>query len=391
MDLKKEIAALEKDLVEWRRKFHRIPEIAMEEEKTASAIADQLRQWGLSVHTGVGRTGVVGILQGGQVGKTLGIRADIDALPVTEETGLSFSSLHPGRMHACGHDGHITIALGTAKLLSNIRDQLKGTVVFFFQPAEETLNGAQAMLSSEVVKNLELDAVVGLHIWPDLPLGKIAVRGGPVMAAVDRFKAKIVGKGGHGAIPQKSVDPIVVASEVVLALQRIVSREIDPLKPAVLTVGRIQGGTTFNVIPDWVELEGTVRTFDPDVRSLIARRMEEMIKGITSGSKASYHLNYEFGIPAVNNDGKLAGWIQGVLKKSLGEDSVVMDFPPSMGGEDFALFQEKAPGVYMFLGTNSEENSAYPIHHSKYSIDERVLPIGVQVFCEIATQFLAQM
>jgi len=389
MDLTKEIAALEKDLVQWRREFHRIPETAMEEEKTASAIAEKLRTWGLTVHTGVGRTGVVGILHGKQEGKIFGIRADIDALPVTEETDLPFASTHRGRMHACGHDGHITIALGTARILSNYRDELKGTVVFFFQPAEETLNGAQAMLSSNLLKEMKLDGVVGLHIWPDLSLGKIAVRGGPVMAAVDRFTVKIRGKGGHGAIPQKSVDPIPLASEVVLALQRIVSREIDPLKPAVLTVGRIEGGTAFNVIPDVVELEGTVRTFDPEVRSLLARRMEEIIKGITTGSRASYSLDYEFGIPAVRNDEKLAAWMQGVLKRSLGEDAIVTDLPPSMGGEDFALFQEKAPGVYLFLGTHSEENPPYPIHHAKYSLDERVLPIGVRVFCELAVSFIA--
>ncbi len=388
MDFTKTISELEQDLIHWRREFHRIPEIAMEERKTASAIAEKLRAWGFDVHTGVGGTGVVGILQGGEPGKTLGIRADIDALPVTEETGLPFSSIHPGAMHACGHDGHITIGLGTAKLLSDIRNKLKGTVVFFFQPAEETLNGAQAMLSSAILQDMQLDAVVGLHIWPDVPLGKIAVRGGPVMAAVDRFTVRVIGKGGHGAIPQKSVDPIVVASEGVLALQRIVSREIDPLKPAVVTVGRIQGGTTFNVIPDKVELEGTVRTFDPEVRSFIARRMEEIMKGIAEGSRASCQLDYEYGIPAVHNDEKLSGWIQGILKKSLGEDAVVTDLPPSMGGEDFALFQQKAPGVYMFLGTNSEKNPSYPIHHAKYSIDERVLPIGVRVFCEIATGFL---
>lgn len=388
MDFTKTISELEQDLIHWRREFHRIPEIAMEERKTASAIAEKLRAWGFDVHTGVGGTGVVGILQGGEPGKTLGIRADIDALPVTEETGLPFSSIHPGAMHACGHDGHITIGLGTAKLLSDIRNKLKGTVVFFFQPAEETLNGAQAMLSSAILQDMQLDAVVGLHIWPDVPLGKIAVRGGPVMAAVDRFTVRVIGKGGHGAIPQKSVDPIVVASEGVLALQRIVSREIDPLKPAVVTVGRIQGGTTFNVIPDKVELEGTVRTFDPEVRSFIARRMEEIMKGIAEGSRASCQLDYEYGIPAVHNDEKLSGWIQGILKKSLGEDAVVTDLPPSMGGEDFALFQQKAPGVYMFLGTNSEKNPSYPIHHAKYSIDERVLPIGVRVFREIATGFL---
>ncbi len=388
MDFTKTISELEQDLIHWRREFHRIPEIAMEERKTASAIAEKLRAWGFDVHTGVGGTGVVGILQGGEPGKTLGIRADIDALPVTEETGLPFSSIHPGAMHACGHDGHITIGLGTAKLLSDIRNKLKGTVVFFFQPAEETLNGAQAMLSSAILQDMQLDAVVGLHIWPDVPLGKIAVRGGPVMAAVDRFTVRVMGKGGHGAIPQKSVDPIVVASEGVLALQRIVSREIDPLKPAVVTVGRIQGGTTFNVIPDTVEMEGTVRTFDPEVRSFIARRMEEIMNGIAEGSRASCQLNYEYGIPAVHNDEKLSGWIQGILKKSLGEDAVVTDLPPSMGGEDFALFQQKAPGVYMFLGTNSEKNPSYPIHHAKYSIDERVLPIGVRVFREIATGFL---
>lgn len=388
MTFEKEIAELETDLIQWRREFHRIPETALEEEKTASAIAEKLRAWGLAVYTGVGKTGVVGILHGRQEGKTLGIRADIDALPVTEETNLPFASLHPGRMHACGHDGHIAIALGTAKLLAGIHTRLKGTVVFFFQPAEETLNGAKEMLSSDILKEMVLDGVVGLHIWPDLPLGKIAVRGGPVMAAVDRFVIKIRGKGGHGAIPQKSVDPIPVASEVVLALQRIVSREIDPLKPAVLTVGRIQGGTAFNVIPDWVELEGTVRTFEEGTRSFIAHRMEEIVQGITSGSRASYTMKYERGIPAVHNDEKLAVWIQGVLAKSLGEDSVVTDLRPSMGGEDFSLFQEKVPGVYMFLGTNSEENPLYPIHHAKYTIDERVLPVGVKIFSEIAVRFL---
>lgn len=387
MDLTREIAALEKDLIQWRREFHRIPETALEEVKTASAIAEKLCAWGLEVHTGVGGTGVVGILRGKEEGKTLGIRADIDALPVTEETNLPFASIHPGKMHACGHDGHIAIALGTAYLLTRIRKQLRGTVVFFFQPAEETLNGAEKMLSNDLLREMKLDGVVGLHIWPDLPLGKIAVRGGAVMAAVDRFTVKILGKGGHGAIPQKSVDPIPVASEAVLALQRIVSREVDPLKPAVVTVARIQGGTTFNVIPSEVELEGTVRTFDPDVRSLVAQRMEEILHGVTSGSRASYTLEYERGIPAIHNDAKVAAWIQGVLAKSLGEDSVVTDLPPSMGGDDFALFLEKAPGVYMFLGTNSEENPMYPLHHGNYSLDERVLPIGTRVFCELALSF----
>ncbi|MFQ3620427.1 MAG: M20 family metallopeptidase [Spirochaetales bacterium] len=385
-----QIQALGSDLVEWRRQFHQIPETALQETKTASIIAEKLSSWGLEVQTGVGKTGVVGILKGQSKGKTLGIRVDIDALPVTEETGHSFASKHPGVMHACGHDGHITIGLGTARILSLNRGLLKGTVVFFFQPAEETLNGAQAMLDSGILKEIKLDGIVGLHIWPDFPLGTVAVQSGPVMAAVDRFFVEVVGKGGHGAMPQKSIDPIVLASQVVLAFQTLVSREIDPLKPAVVTIGRIQGGTTFNVIPDKVELEGTVRTFDSEVREFLPKRMEQILKGITEGARGSYTFQYEYGIPAVINDEQLATRIQGVIQKCLGKDQVITKILPSMGGEDFSLFQKEAPGVYLFLGTHNPDLPSYPLHHAKYTLDERVLPLGVRVFSEIALDFLTE-
>lgn len=385
---KETIHALEKEFIDWRRFFHGIPEIAMEERKTAAGIVEKLSSWGLEVRAGIGGTGVLGILRGAKEGRTLGIRADIDALPVTEETGLQFASSHTGRMHACGHDGHIAIALGAAKVLSGLREELKGTVVFIFQPGEEVLNGAQKMIDDGALDDPKPDAVVGLHIWPDLPLGSVAVRGGAVMAAVDRFNAVLIGRGGHGAIPQKSVDPVVMASEVVLSLQRIVSREIDPLKAGVLTVGRIQGGTAFNVIPERVELEGTVRTFDTEIRELIPKRMEEIIAGIASGSRGSYNFDYEFGIPATVNDEALAESFRKTIEKTFGKEKTITRLPPSMGGEDFALFQEKVPGVYLFLGTACEERPPYPIHHPKYTLDERVLPVGVQVFCEIAAEFL---
>jgi len=389
--IKETIHTIEKEFTDWRRYFHGIPETAMEERQTAAGIAEKLSSWGLEVRTGIGGTGVLGILRGVKEGRTLGIRADIDALPVTEETGLPFASTHAGKMHACGHDGHIAIALGAAKVLSGMRGKLRGTVVFIFQPGEEVLNGAQKMIDDGAIEDPKLAAVVGLHIWPALPLGSIAVRGGAVMAAVDRFNVVLIGRGGHGAIPQKSVDPVVMASEVVLSLQRIVSREIDPLKAGVLTIGRIQGGTAFNVIPERVELEGTVRTFDPEIREFIPKRMEEIIGGIAGGSRGSYKFDYEFGIPATINDEALAERFRKTIEEILGPEKTVTRLPPSMGGEDFALFQEKVPGVYLFLGTACEERPPYPIHHPKYTIDERVLPVGVRVFCEIAVSFLGEI
>jgi amidohydrolase len=383
------IRPLENEIVSLRREFHRIPETAGEEHKTAALIAKKLLSWGIETRTGIGGTGVVAIIRGGVPGKTLAIRADIDALPVTEETGFDFASTHPGRMHACGHDGHIAIGLGTAKVLSALKDSLRGTAVVFFQPAEETVGGAEGMIADGVLEDPKANAVVGLHIWPEFELGIFGVRPGPVMASVDKFEIDMMGKGGHGAMPHLCVDPVPIAAETVLAFQRIVAREVNPLDAAVITVGKIQGGTTFNVIPEKVTLTGTVRTLDGNVRTLIRRRMEELCTGIAAASRGSLRFGFEAGVPPTVNDAALSDRVAAVLGRAFGQDKMLGEFRPSMGGEDFARYQERVPGLYFFLGTRTPaKDCVYPLHHPKYRFDEAVLPLGVRAFCEIALDFL---
>ena len=390
IDFTAAVAAALPEVRDIRREFHRIPEVAHEEFKTSELVAKKLAALGLEVRTGVGGTGVVGVLRGGSPGRTLGFRADIDALPVTEETGLPFASEHSGRMHACGHDGHIAIALGTAKVLSSFRESLRGNVVFFFQPAEETVNGSEGMIKDGALDSPKVEAVYGLHIWPEFALGILGVRSGPVMASVDAFEIELVGKGGHGAMPHRCVDPVVMASEAVLAFQRIVSREIDPLEPAVVTVGKIAGGTAFNVIPERVKLTGTVRTFKPETRTFIRERLEDTVKGIAEASRGTYTFSLDPGTPALLNDEVLALRAQKVLGDAFGASKILTDFRPSMGGDDFSLFAEKVPGLYFYVGTRDEARGyAYPLHHPKYVFDEAVLAIGVRAFTVLAADFLA--
>ncbi len=379
------------DLVALRREFHRIPETAGEEVKTSALAAATLRSWGIETRTGVGGTGVVAVIRGGAgEGPTVAVRADMDALPVTEETGLPFASEHPGRMHACGHDGHMSIALGAAKILAGMRSGLKGNVLFLFQPAEETVGGAEGMITDGALASPKADLIVGLHIWPGFDSGVFAVKPGPVMASVDRFEIDFIGRGGHGAMPHLCVDPVVMASEAVLSFQRIVSREVDPLEPVVLTVGKIEGGTTFNVIPEKVTLTGTVRTLNEDVRAFVRRRMDEIAAGIAGSCRGSRRFGWEPGVPPAVNDAGLTRRIERILKNSFGPDRVVTDFRPSMGGEDFALYQREIPGVYFFLGTrNPDKDCVYPLHHSRYRFDEDVIPLGVRAFCEIVLDHLA--
>jgi amidohydrolase len=389
INLEQEIADLTDELISIRRWFHKHPELGFNEHETSARIAGYLRDYGLEVTTGIGKTGVVALLKGEIPGKTIGIRADIDALPIEENTDLDFSSNNKGVMHACGHDSHITIGLGTAKVLSRFKSKLQGNVVFIFQPAEELLTGAKAMIDDGLFNKYKIDAIIGLHNWPGLDSGIIGIKSGPIMAAVDKFEVSIKGMGGHGAIPQKAVDPIVMVSEIILAFQKIVSREIDPLEAAVLTVGTINGGTAFNIIPDQVQISGTVRTFKPRIRKYIPERMEEIVAGITKGDKGEYDFNYDFGIPATINDEQFTTNIEKKLISVLGEKKVKNVNKPSMGGEDFSLYLEQVPGTYFFLGTrNKEDGLIFPIHHNKFSIDEKILPLGVRAFCEIALSYL---
>lgn len=375
----------EPEFIRCRRQFHQIPEIGMKEYETSSRIANYLEEWGFAVNK-IGETGVTGLLKSNNPDNsenTIAIRADIDALPLTEESGLDFRSTNEGVMHACGHDSHIAIALGAARVISHFQGKLNINVKFIFQPAEETLEGAESIIKGGALKNPEVNAIIGLHNWPDLETGSIAVKEGPVMAAVDKFEIEIIGRGGHGALPQQTIDPIVLGSEIVNSIQKIISRNLDPQKAAVITIGSFTAGTAFNIIPEKAKLLGTVRTFDHEIRRYIPRRMEEIISGITEGSGANYNFNYMKGIPATINDKKLTANIKEIMKNILGSEKIIDDIKPSMGGEDFALYQREIPGVFFWLGSKNPEKDTYPIHHPRYTIDEDMLKTGITAFCSI--------
>ena len=388
--LQQEIEDFKNELVEIRRKFHQIPELGFEEYETSALINDYLKNWGIETKRNVGETGVTALIKGKGEGKTIAIRADIDALPIEEKTDLGFASKNKGKMHACGHDSHITIALGTAKVLSKYKDRLNGNIKFIFQPAEEILSGAKAMIEDGVLKDPEVDAIIGLHNWPELNSGEIGIKTGSIMAAADKFEVVIKGVGGHGALPHKTVDPIVVSAEIINALQRIISREIDPQETAVISIGTLNSGTAFNIIPDELKFSGTVRTFDDNIRKYIARRMEEIISAACQGAGCDFDFDYHFGIPATVNDEKFTQRVIKVLREKLRDTKIVEPVTPSMGGEDFSLFLNKVPGTYFFLGTGNEEKGIiHSIHHPKYIIDEDILPIGVKAFSEIVLNYLS--
>lgn len=378
-------------LIEWRRHLHQHPEIGAEVPETAAFVAERLREMGLTVREKVGGFGVVGLLEGSYSGPTLAIRADMDALPITEETGLPFASKHPGRMHACGHDGHTAILLGTAKILAAHRDGLKGKVKFIFQPAEEGPGGAKPMIEDGALSNPPVDAIIGLHlgvIW-DLPPGTVGVRPGSMMASTDRFEIRIKGKGGHGAMPHQTVDAVVVGAQVVTALQTIVSRRVDPLEPVVVTVGSLHAGSTFNVIADTAVLKGTVRCFQEALREKIRREIEMIARGVAAGMGAEATVDYLPGHPPLINDPNFTDFFVGVARDILGEKRVVTLPYPTMGGEDMSYFLNAVPGTYFFLASgNPAKGIVYPHHHPKFDIDEDVLWLGTALFAETAWRWL---
>lgn len=389
--LAEEARRVQSRLVQWRRHLHQNPEIGTEVPQTAAFVAGRLREMGLAVRDGVGGLGVVGLLEGGHPGPTLAIRADMDALKVTEETGLPFASKHPGRMHACGHDGHTAIALGTAEILASHREQLQGNVKFIFQPAEEGPGGAKPMIQDGALLNPKVDAVIGLHlgvIW-DLPPGTVGVRSGPMMASTDRVEITIKGKGGHGAMPHQTVDAVAIGAQVVTALQTIVSRRVDPLEPAVVTIGSFHAGTTFNVIADTAVMQGTVRCLRESLRQRMPEHIERMVQGVATGMGAEASLNYLPGHPVLENDPEFTAFFAGVAKEVLGEGKVVTLSQPTMGGEDMSYFLNEVPGTYFFLASgNPAKGIVYPHHHPRFDIDEDVLWMGVALFAEAAWRWL---
>ena len=363
--------------VSFRRDFHEHPELGFQEIRTSEIIAKELMNLGFAVKKYIGKTGVLGVLKGSLVGPTLLLRFDMDALPIRETNPTSYASKNDGIMHACGHDGHMAIGLTIAKILSLYTDQIKGTVKIIFQPAEEGLGGALATIEDGVLENPKPDYCLGLHIWNEKPLGWFGINSGAMMAGADTFEIIVNGKGGHGGLPHKAIDPIVCAAHIITTIQTIVSRNISPLDNAVISFGSIKGGSTFNVIPDSVYLSGTIRTFDSQVRMEIIQNLERISKfvGESMGCIVEFTLNEV--TPAVINNSKIATDLQKVILKVFPSFSIEKNFK-TMGSEDFSLFLNEIPGCFYFIGSaNPDKNLIYGHHHPKFDFDEEVLPIAV--------------
>ena len=388
-DLKGEITHMTPELVELRRDFHRHPELAFHETRTAQLVAERLRSLGLEVTTGVGRTGVVGLLSGGTNGRTVAIRADMDALPVAEEIESAYKSQNPGVMHACGHDGHTAAALSVATLLARRRAELRGSVKFLFQPAEETASGAESMIRDGAMRDPKVDAVLSAHLWNYIPVGKVGVRAGPVFSSVDDIRILIKGRGGHAGLPHQTVDPVPVAAQVILGLQHLVSREVSPFQPAVVTIGMVQGGAAFNVIPDTVSMAGTLRTFDLALRDRLVQRVEEVVRGICLAMGADYEFQARVCCPPVVNDERMAELVRRAAQAVLGIENV-LTAEQSTTGDDAAYFNQEAPGCYFLVGSgNPEKGLDRPHHHAHFDFDEAALPIAVEVLARSALDYLA--
>jgi hippurate hydrolase len=367
-------------IIALRRDIHREPELGFDTEKTAEKVLAALDGLPLEVETGVAQNGIVATLQGGE-GPTVGLRADMDALPIEEETGLPFASEVQGRMHACGHDGHTSMLVGAAHALCEMKERVGGPVKFVFQPAEEGGGGGRVMVDEGVADDVA--SIFALHLWPGLPFGKVATKAGPIMAAADAFEMEVRGSGGHGAMPHLTADAIAIAAQVVTALQTVVSREVDPVEPAVLTVGEIGAGTAFNIIPEKARLGGTVRTLNADLRERMPARIEELARGVAKGMRGDANLDYTFSYPVTVNEEGAAGLALGVAEELFGGESVLELPNPSMGAEDFAYFLEKVPGAFIWLGVGEDVSG---LHTPRFAFDEGILPRGSALLAALALE-----
>jgi amidohydrolase len=388
-DLRRDVLSRRARLVELRRHFHRHPELANEEHATAAAIAEHLRAAGLELRTGVGGTGVVALVRGAAPGRTLLIRADIDALPVLEANATEYTSATPGKMHACGHDGHIAIALVLAELLAARRGQMRGNVKFAFQPAEEVVGGAEPMVADGVLRDPDVDAVIGLHLWSPVPVGSVTVQAGPFFASADAVTLRVTGRGGHGAMPHHNVDPIVAAAQIITAAQTLVSRELAPSATGVVTFGMIHGGTATNVVADSVELGGTIRAYDPADRELLLRRLSEMARGMAGALRADADLERGPGIGACVNDPAITALVRRAAAATVGEDHLTPGDGRQPVSDDMAVFLAAVPGCYFLVGVgNPAKGITAPHHSNRFDLDEDALPIGVEVMARAALEFL---
>ena len=368
MNLLEEALKIKDQIIAWRRDFHMHPELGYEEERTSKIVEEHLREWGYTIKR-VG-TGIIADIGNGE--KKIALRADMDALPVQEENDISYKSRIPGKMHACGHDAHTAMLLGAAKIIAEHKEELPNKVRLIFQPAEEGGNGALKMIEGGGLEGV--DAIFGLHVWMELPSGIVGIREGPFMAGVGRFDVEIEGKGGHGASPHETIDPVPIAAQAILVFQTIISRNLNPLESGVVSVGTIKAGEAFNVIPERVYMNGTYRFFTQETKKLIEKRIEEVLKGIVLANNASYKLKIEEVAPPTINDPQMASLAKRVAQK-LGLK--VDDVPKSMGSEDFAFYLQKVPGAFIALGIKNEEKGIiHPHHHPKFNVDEEVLPLG---------------
>jgi len=387
MKIRKLVEKYEDQIITWRREFHENPELSGEEIRTSERVCEELKKVNIEVKR-IGKTGVLGILEGNKPGKTVALRADMDALPVQEANNIPYKSKNKGIMHACGHDGHTAMLLGAAKLLSQMRDKIKGRVKFIFQPAEESAQGASMMIKGGAIEGV--DAILGIHLWADLAVGKVSVDSGPRMASTDMFKITIKGKGGHGSMPHQGVDAILAGSAVAMNLQSIVSREIGPLEPAVVTIGKFCGGERWNILCDKVLMEGTARCFNNQVRDNFPVMIERVTKKTAEAYRAEGELEYILLTPPLINSLEMSKIALESLIKNFGKESVV-ELEKVMGGEDFAFFAQEVPSVFAFVGARNEKKGAnYPHHHRKFNIDEDALVIGTSLYSQFALDFLGE-
>jgi amidohydrolase len=389
MPINNRIADFHADLTAWRRDIHAHPEIAFEEHRTAALVAAKLEEFGIEVHRGLAGTGVVGTLRGNQPGdRAIALRADMDALPMPEANKFEHTSTAPGKMHACGHDGHTVMLLGAARYLAETRN-FAGTVHFVFQPAEEGGGGGRVMVEEGLFEKFPVEEIYGMHNWPGLPAGHFAGRVGPVMAATDQFEITIEGRGGHAAQPHKTIDPVVLGSQIVGALQTIASRNADPIKSVVVSVTQFHAGSAFNVIPQSAWLCGTIRTFDADIRTQARTRIKEIAEGVALAFGGSAAVNFRFGYPATVNHPAQTEKALAIAERVAGAGNVDHDAAPSMGGEDFAYMLLERPGSYIFIG-NGPEVEGQKLHQVNYDFNDEILPVGASYWAQLVEDVLTR-
>ena len=381
------IADYAAEMTAWRRDFHQHPEIGFEERRTSEIVAAKLAEWGIEVHRGLATTGVVGVLRNGSGGRSIGLRADMDCLAMDEASGVPHASTIPGRMHACGHDGHTATLLGAAKYLAETRN-FDGTVTFIFQPAEEGGGGGRVMVEEGLFDRFPCDAVYGIHNAPDLPLGECSAGTGPIMAASDTITITVRGLGGHAAKPHIAIDPVMVGAQIVVGLQALVARRVDPLESAVLSVTQFHAGSAMNVIPEVAELGGTVRTLLPEVRDAMERLIPLVAQNTAAAHEAEAEVVYTRKYPATVNHAAQSDLAARAAARVLGDAKVHRDRPPVMGGEDFSFMLLERPGAFLFMGQKGAERGGVPVHHPRYDFNDDLLPIGASYFATLVEQEL---